>query len=260
MIDRIFYDADRAVKDVTLEMLEPDQKAVVLDCGPGNCVFAEEIRQRAGVTWLSVVDNSPNRLIFAARKGWMAACGDLNLKIPYLDGMFTVVHAGQIIEHLNDTDRFVEELYRVTRPGGYCLVSTPNLASWHNILQLTLGRQPHVAMVSDKIIRWRLDDDEVDEPKHRRVFTGQGLAMLLSYHGFIIEKVVGAGYYPFTGRVARFLSRIDRRHAAYVVVKARRRTHKMFLVDETRGTQRDANLELSGRRGGMHLYGKERCG
>jgi ubiquinone/menaquinone biosynthesis C-methylase UbiE len=222
VIDRIFYDADRAVKDVTLEMLEPDKKAVVLDCGPGNCVFTEEIQRRLGVRGFIVVDYNPNRLTLARSRGWLTEYGDINSKIPFADEVFDVIHAGQIIEHLNDTDRFVEELYRVTTPGGYCLISTPNLASWHNVLQLILGRQPHVAMVSDKIIRWHLDDDEVDEPKHRRVFTGQGLAMLLSYHGFTVEEIRGAGYYPFTGRLARLLSRIDRWHAAYVVVKARR--------------------------------------
>lgn len=35
MIDHIFYDADRALKDATLEMLEPASMAMALDCGRG---------------------------------------------------------------------------------------------------------------------------------------------------------------------------------------------------------------------------------
>ena len=223
MIDRIFYDADRALKDVTLKMLEPGADSTrFLDCGPGNCAFTGELIQRLGSKSNYVADSVPSRLGLAQDLGLGIKECDLNREIPYPCDFFDVIHAGQIIEHLNDTDGFVEELYRVTRPGGYCLVSTPNLASWHNILWLALGKQPHVAMVSDRIIRWRLGDDEEDEPKHRRVFTGQGLAMLLSYHGFTVEKIRGAGYYPFTGRVSRVSSTLDRRHAAYVVVKARR--------------------------------------
>lgn len=47
-----------------------------------------------------------------------------------------------VIEHLFDTDNFVSESFRILKPGGYTIVSTVNLASWHNIFALILGYQP----------------------------------------------------------------------------------------------------------------------
>lgn len=222
MNNLIFYDADRAVKATTLRLLEPNLDAVVLDCGPGNCVFAREVQRRVGASTLYVVDKRPNRVALAKTQGWIARYSDMNYKIPYDDSMFDIIHAGQLIEHLNHTDTFVKEVCRTLKPGGYCVMSTPNLASWHNVLWLVMGRQPHVAMVSDEIVRWKLADEEIDEPKHRRLFTIEGLSMLLEHHGLAVEKSCGAGYYPLFGAPAGLASRLDKHHAAYIVVKARR--------------------------------------
>jgi 2-polyprenyl-3-methyl-5-hydroxy-6-metoxy-1,4-benzoquinol methylase len=53
-----------------------------------------------------------------------------------------------MIEHLRDTDGFMIELQRVLKPGGIAVISTNNLASWHNIVALMLGAQPFPADVS----------------------------------------------------------------------------------------------------------------
>lgn len=218
----LFYEADRAVKGATLRLIEPLDNGWFLDCGPGNCKFTQKITNWLGNGNVCVADYNENRRVEALKKGWLATCCDFNSKINYADSWFHAIHAGQIIEHLNNTDTFVKELYRILKPNGYLVISTPNLASWHNIAYLVAGKQPHVAMVSDEIVRWHLDDEEVEEPKHRRILTPDGLAMLLIHHGFKIEKVVGAGYYPFTGWLARMMSSIDRNHAVYTVIKARK--------------------------------------
>ena len=50
--------------------------------------------------------------------------------------------SNQVIEHLADTDVFVAEIARVLEPGGYAVISTENLASWHNVFALVFGWQP----------------------------------------------------------------------------------------------------------------------
>lgn len=223
MKEKIFYDADRAVKTVTLGLLDPGVDSTrFLDCGPGNCAFTRELIQALGSRDNYAAENAESRLKLARSLGMKLIECDFNKGIPCPDAFFDVVHAGQIIEHLNDTDKFVEELYRIIKPGGYCILSTPNLASWHNILWLAMGKQPHVAMVSDRIIRWKLADGEEMEPKHRRVFTGEGLAMLLNYHRFTVERIRGAGFYPLMGEISRAMSILDRWHSAYVVIKVRK--------------------------------------
>ena len=74
---------------------------------------------------------------------------DLNGVLPLSDESVDVVIASHVIEHINDTDMFVKEMYRVLRGGGYALVATPNLAAWYNVLFLILGQQPPSTCVSD---------------------------------------------------------------------------------------------------------------
>jgi len=40
----------------------------------------------------------------------------------------------------------------------------------------------------------------------------------LEAHGFVHASVLGAGYYPLPSRLAR----VDRRHAAFITIAARR--------------------------------------
>ena len=46
--------------------------------------------------------------------------------LPFADGEFDCVISFQVIEHIRDDSRFVAEVWRVLRPGGRFIVSTPN--------------------------------------------------------------------------------------------------------------------------------------
>lgn len=108
------------------------------------------------------------------------------------------------------------------------LVSTNNLASWHNIGALMLGWQPLPAHVSDEtLIGNPLDPyhgTTYDRPgqTHLRLFTARALRDLARFHGFFVETVKGTGYYPLPLSLARVLARADPRHAAFLVLIARR--------------------------------------
>ena len=87
----------------------------------------------------------------AAGRGVQVRIGDPIKRFPFDDRSFDVVVSNQVIEHLCDTDNFVRESYRVLRPGGLAVVSTENLASWHNIGALMFGWQPFsLTNVSDR--------------------------------------------------------------------------------------------------------------
>ena len=47
-------------------------------------------------------------------------------RLPFPDGAFEVVTSFETVEHLDERDRFIAELGRVIRPGGLCVLSTPN--------------------------------------------------------------------------------------------------------------------------------------
>jgi 2-polyprenyl-3-methyl-5-hydroxy-6-metoxy-1,4-benzoquinol methylase len=58
--------------------------------------------------------------------------------VPLPDGSFDVVAAVETIEHLDGPRRFVAELVRLLRPGGWLVVTTPNQLSLHSLLSLVL--------------------------------------------------------------------------------------------------------------------------
>jgi len=61
---------------------------------------------------------------------------DLNSQsLPYPDASFDIVTATEVIEHLADFRRVVREIYRVLRPGGVCILSTPNILNLNSRLR-----------------------------------------------------------------------------------------------------------------------------
>lgn len=50
---------------------------------------------------------------------------DLTQRLPFADGQFDAVNLGDVLEHMEDTGAAVDELVRVTKPGGALLISTP---------------------------------------------------------------------------------------------------------------------------------------
>lgn len=58
--------------------------------------------------------------------------GDANLKLPFPDGHFDAVVTIEGIEHLENPSFFLRECARVTRPGGWVFLSTPNVDSFRS--------------------------------------------------------------------------------------------------------------------------------
>lgn len=166
------------------------------------------------------------RARLAAQRGVEVRIGDLNAPFPYPDSTFDVVCSHQVIEHVVELDRFVAELFRVTRPGGFAITSTENLASWHNIAALVLGWQPfslgNITQtgfgLGNPLAVHRDEHDARESWRHVHVLSHRGLRELFLRHGFEVEEMVGCGYYPLPARVGGW----EPRHAAFLTMKTRR--------------------------------------
>jgi SAM-dependent methyltransferase len=162
----------------------------------------------------------------ARARGITVTEADLNEMLPFDDARFDVVVSNQVLEHLGDTDIFVSEVARVLAPGGVAVVSTENLASWHNIGALVLGWQPFSlsnvtsrrAGLGNPLAVHRGEPPGAASWQHTRVFSYRGLRELFESHGLVVREVLGAGYFPLPAAAGR----LEPRHAAFLTVVASR--------------------------------------
>ena len=90
-------------------------------------------------------------------------------------------------------DHLLDEVQRILKPGGKCIITTPNLAGWPNRLSLLLGYQPFATSVSPEhegVGKLILKGDE-GQWGHIRVFTIRALKELLKIHAFKILSIAG---------------------------------------------------------------------
>jgi 2-polyprenyl-3-methyl-5-hydroxy-6-metoxy-1,4-benzoquinol methylase len=133
-------------------------------------------------------------------------------KLPYADNFFDVAVAGEIIEHIFDTDFFLEEIGRVLKPKGKIIMSTPNIASLGRRIFLLLGRDPMI----------EISPNEPESVGHIRYFTKKSLGRLLRKHNFKIleEKSDCVNFSRNGGMKSRFLSRIFPSLGGSIIVMA----------------------------------------
>lgn len=101
------------------------RKVVDLGCGEGygTDILATAAREAVGV------DLAPEA-VYHARKTYRRE----GLRYDYRDiydtglkaGSFDVAVSLQVIEHMHEPDRFMREAARLLRPGGLCVITTPN--------------------------------------------------------------------------------------------------------------------------------------
>lgn len=108
---------------------------------------------------------------------------DLEEKLAYADESFSLVTCLELIEHIAHTEDLLCEIYRILRPGGYLLLSTPNFAFLNNRLHYLFGRAP------------------CNEGLHLRFFVKQALEALLNRTGFRIVQRNSYGVIPLLSTV-----------------------------------------------------------
>ena len=89
-------------------------------------------------------------------------------KLPYPDNYFDTVTATDVLEHILDLETLLEELHRITKPGGHLLIATSEITRIKMIL------------ISLKF----LDDYFYPASPHIRYFTRHNLADILKRKGF----------------------------------------------------------------------------
>ena len=112
--------------------------------------------------------------------------------VPFADETFDVVLFNELFEHLRINPVFtLKEAYRVLKPAGLLLLSTPNLRSLRGIRNLVLRNQGHA--VSAGVYRQYEKLESLGHMGHVREYTTREVSDFLTRIGFRIEKVVFRG-------------------------------------------------------------------
>ncbi|MGD2063708.1 MAG: class I SAM-dependent methyltransferase [Nitrospirota bacterium] len=190
--------------------MDPRLKAIV---GSGKCVV--DLGCGCGQLLISLADRFEHRigLDISSRRleesadgridGWEFRKADLNAEFPLEDGSMDAVVANQVIEHITDSVRFAQEIHRVLRSGGRCVITTPNIRYLKNVAHVLFsGYGPRTAGGNTVDGGW--DDG------HLHYFTHRDLRELFFHLGF--RAVESAAFIDLAG--AGWLRRKMDRHAA----------------------------------------------
>jgi SAM-dependent methyltransferase len=176
-----------------------------LDVGCGAGVIGRYLGESVDASEICGVDVSQHFVDLATEQGLIAE--RLNIddsRLPFDDGSVSAIFCGEVIEHLRDPDRFLDELARVLEPEGICILTTPNLASWLNRLALLLGWTPFNVETTSRSTygrpewsfyqrRSRAVRPEQNIPGHIYVMTVPALNRVVTQHGFSVVDSVPYG-------------------------------------------------------------------
>lgn len=227
MLKKIFHKMfDKAYKlrrKIILDFLNQQVEAKLLDLGCDEGTWTLKIADKVNTKNIYGVDIVEQRLKDAEGKGIRIIKADLNESLPFKDDFFDVIHADQVIEHIAFLDKFVSEIYRVLKPGGYVIIGTENGSSWHNIFASILGWQIFsLTNISSKqcgignpLAIHRNENVDLDSWIHKTIFNYRGIKEFFELYKFKDTTIMGAGYYPLPA----IFGKIDVRHSHFIVLK-----------------------------------------
>lgn len=121
------FDIERAYADchrIVLSLVNGEPCGRALDLGAGQGALSQALKERG----FEVTAADVNAEQFRAA-GVEFAKLDLNKLLPFPDQSFNVVLAVEILEHLEAPRAVVREIFRILKPGGLAVVTTPNITS-----------------------------------------------------------------------------------------------------------------------------------
>jgi len=159
---------------------------VDLGCGQGEfSALAGNGRTPAPI----VLDLSHTNVTAARATGAIGVRADLSVPLPFANEALDGAAIIEVIEHIVPAERLVDELARILRPGGWLILTTPNVAHWTYRVRALTGHPPK------------------QEGYHLRFFTEKTLRACLLSRGFHIEARASFGKQAFLTKLLRLMGR-----------------------------------------------------
>lgn len=199
---------------VIFDLVSGERRGRILDVGCLDGGFSVEFKKTGWEVFGCDISDAIKK---AKARGIKCRKFDFENRFPYNSNFFDGIIAGDVIEHIFDTDNFLEELYRILKPNGFLVISTPNTAWLPNRLLLLLGKRP-------------LNLDYTKGGGHIRAYTMNLLETQLKQKGFTIEKRRAdlfrfsdkIEFLPFVYSIGRSLAKVFPSFSLNLVLKARK--------------------------------------
>jgi 2-polyprenyl-6-hydroxyphenyl methylase / 3-demethylubiquinone-9 3-methyltransferase len=173
--------------------LEAKEKEKILDCGCGDGLFLVALNETSK-SHLYGLDLDKKNLQLA--KGYLKGkkinliLGDVT-KMPFKDNFFDKIYSSEVLEHVPNDKKAIEEIRRVLKKGGKLLITVPN----HNY--------PFIWDPLNKILE-KLTGRHVQKGfwagiwnQHLRLYYLNEIVSLIEKNGFKIEKKMSLTHYCF---------------------------------------------------------------
>lgn len=183
LLEGVLREVDRTILAM-LERIAREASAprALLDVGCWDGAYTERYARALGGPAFGV-ELFERQARDAEARGITVARLDLETgAFPWADGSMDVVVSNQVFEHLKNVWRPMSEIHRVLKPGGWLVLSVPNLGSLHNRVLMALGRQPTSIRTLGP---------------HVRGYTfGEIRNFVTLGGGFAVMRAAGVGFYP----------------------------------------------------------------
>lgn len=173
-----YYRHDRVFNVRHLVNMAGKRGQIILDAGCGNgwqiapCVEGNHVYG---------LDISKANIRKATAKGINAVLHDVEYPFPFEDGFFDVVVCSEVLEHLFSPEKVLQEIHRVLKNSGRCIITVPNLYCLRNRFSILTGR-------GCKLVEYP------DNQYHIRLFSLDGMIRILKRTGFEIEYFRGQSF------------------------------------------------------------------
>ena len=123
---------------LVLEVIESQNvRGRILDFGAGTGTLSAKLCSMDAISEVAAIDIVPYSPSHRHDKLKWSYC-DLNKELPIEDAAFDAIVSVEVIEHLENPRSLAREWFRLLRPGGLLIVTTPNNESWRSIVSLLM--------------------------------------------------------------------------------------------------------------------------
>lgn len=143
------------IDDLEMELIEPYlDGARVLEVGCGTGLLLQRAAQRA--SHAAGIDISPGMLQLAQKRGLDVVQADATA-LPFADDSFDLVYSFKVLAHVQDIQKALEEIARVTAPGGHMVLEFYNPWSIRYMAKRLAGPKRISAKTKESAVYTRWD-------------------------------------------------------------------------------------------------------